>query len=73
MMSIKLKVDGVEWIPEIEEAEAVAVEAWYDRHRREWVIYPVDADGNQIEAARYGFGKKEAMQIKKDIEAEYNI
>ena len=57
---------------DIEEVErkAVRAEMWYDRHRREWVIYPVDEEGNQLEAARYGFSKREAQEIKDEIEAD---
>lgn len=50
-----------------EDRKAVDVECWYDRHYRHWVIYPVDAEGNQLEEASYGFGKKEAMEIKSDM------
>ena len=53
-----------------EERKAVAVEMWYDRHYRHWVIYPVDIEGNQIDEARYGFGRKEAEWIKKEFEEE---
>lgn len=56
-----------------EEATAVAVEMWYDRHFRHWVIYPVDAEGNQLEEARYGFGRKEAEQIRRDILEERGL
>lgn len=55
------------------EPEVIAIEMWYDRHRREWVIYPVDIEGNQLATAQYGFGKKEALEIKKDLEKEYNL
>ena len=48
----------------------VGVECWYDPHFRHWVVYPVDAEGNQLDEARYGFGKREANQIKKDIERQ---
>lgn len=53
-----------------EDRKAVAVECWYDRHYRHWVLYPVDAEGNQLEEASYGFGKTEAMQMKKDMERQ---
>ena len=52
------------------ERKAVGVAMWYDRHRREWVLYPVDEEGNQLAEARYGFSKAEAMSIKADIEIE---
>lgn len=68
---MKIYVDGVEYIPTAEEATATAVTMWYDRHRREWVIYPVDAEGNQLAEAVYGFSKQEACLIKKDLEAEW--
>ena len=74
MLAIRLYVDGVEVTPtDIEEHKAVAIEKWYDRHRREWVIYPVDAEGNQLVEARYGFSKTEAEEIKAELEAEYGI
>ena len=50
------------------EKEVRKVECWYDRHFRHWVLYPVDAEGNQLEEATYCFGKKEAMQAKAEME-----
>ena len=67
-----IKINGVEYEPN-DDPKAIAVDMWYDRHRREWVIYPVDADGNQLAEARYGFSKQEAQAIKADIEEEYEI
>lgn len=72
-MTIRLYVDGVEVTPAYEEKKAVAIDKWYDRHRREWVLYPVDDEGNQLAEARYGFSKAEAEDIKRELEAEYNI
>lgn len=68
MASVRIKVDSWDFAPV--ERECTAVECWYDRHRRNWVLYPVDAEGNQLDEARYGFGKAEAMQMKKDMESE---
>ena len=70
---IVIKINGKVCEPSFEEHEAVAVEMWYDRHYRHWVLYPIDAEGNQLVEAKYGFGKKEALAIKKDLETEYNI
>jgi hypothetical protein len=50
-----------------EARKAVDVKCWYDRHRRNWVIYPVDAEGNQLKEASYGFCKKEAMEIRNEM------
>ncbi len=72
-MEFKVIVDGTEYTPGADEEKAVAIEMWYDRHRREWVLYPVDADGNQMAEATYGFSKEEAKARKADLEAEYNI
>lgn len=69
-MTIKLIVDGNEYEPTETERKAASVEMWYDRHRREWVVYPVDANGCQIAPARYGFSKSEAKDIKAEIENE---
>lgn len=66
-------IDMTKPMEESEEKTAVKIEMWYDRSRREWVIYPVDEDGNQLAEARYGYGKAEAKEIKKDLEAEYGI
>lgn len=66
-------IDGVEleYTPDVEtETKVDHIEMWYDRHRREWVIYPVDENGYQAGDYRYGFSKVEAKQIKADLEAE---
>lgn len=67
-----IRIEGFD-LDEVKEVKAVAVEMWYDRHYRHWVIYPVDADGNQMREAIYGFGKPEAVRIRKEIEAEYGL
>lgn len=54
----------------VEDHTPTGVEMWYDPHYRHWVIYPIDAEGNQLTEASYGFGKKEAQEIKKTIEAQ---
>jgi len=66
MDTIRIRITSME----MHEADhtPVGVDCWYDPHYRHWVIYPVDAEGNQLEEARYGFGKKEAQQIKKEIQ-----
>lgn len=69
-MTIRLKINGQEIGEEIIERECTGIECWYDPHYRHWVLYPVDAEGNQLDEASYGFGKKEATQMKKDMEAE---
>lgn len=46
------------------------VDMFYDPHFRHWVLYPVDAEGNQLREASYAFGKKEALQVKAGIEQE---
>lgn len=67
-----LSVNGVPYeehdVLDDREKEVGKIECWYDRHYRHWVIYPVDAEGNQLEEATYGFGKKEAMEIKAEME-----
>lgn len=65
---VKIKITG--WEMHEEDHEPVGAEMFYDPHFRHWVIYPVDAAGNQLCEARYGFGKKEATEIKKEIESE---
>ena len=58
-----------EYIDHIER-ECSKIECWYDRHYRHWVLYPVDAEGNQLDEARYGFGKAEAVAMRTAMEAE---
>lgn len=66
-----IKINGIEYIPQDEEPKAARIEMWYDRHRRNWVLYPVDAEGTQIAEASYGFGKQEALRIKAELEEEW--
>lgn len=72
--TIKIMVDGIVYNPgEEKEDKAVAIEMWYDRSRRNWVLYPVNEEGYQMAEAVYGFGKAEAKALKKDLEEEYKI
>ena len=66
METIKIKLTDMEMHED--DHEPVGAYMFYDPHFRHWVIYPVDAEGNQLAEARYGFGKKEANEIKADIE-----
>ena len=71
---MKLTIDGIEYIPGSDhEGTAETVKTWYDRHLRHWAIWAEDAEGNQIGETRYGFGKAEALRIKREIEEEYGI
>lgn len=66
-----IRVNGVK-LEDIEtvERECVAVECWYDPHYRHWVLYPVDAEGNQLDEATYDFGKANAFKTKAQMESE---
>ena len=66
-----IRVNGVK-LEDLEpvERECVAVECWYDPHYRHWVLYPVDAEGNQLDEATYDFGKKNALKNKSKMETE---
>lgn len=70
MDRIIIKLNGVEITGEPVERKCTGIECWYDPHYRHWVLYPVDENGYQLDEATYGFGKKEAVQMKKDMEAE---
>ena len=73
-MTIRIFIEGQEYVPfQEEDAPAVEVMSWYDRHYRHWVLYPIDAEGNQLAEARYAFSKAEMQEVKADIEAEYGI
>ena len=52
------------------ERKCVSVECWYDPHYRHWVLYPVDAEGNQLDEATYDFGKANALRTKAQMETE---
>ena len=65
-----IKVNGKPIPDEHETREPVAVAMWYDRRLRMWTLYPVDAEGVQLQAARYAPRKDLARILKKDIEAE---
>ena len=66
-----VRVNGVK-LEDLEpvERECVAVECWYDPHYRHWVLYPVDAEGNQLDEATYDFGKTNALKTKAQMESE---
>ena len=57
--------DGVK-LEDIEPVERVCVtiDCWYDPHLKLWTLYPVDADGNQLDGATYAHGKTDAMKTK---------
>lgn len=53
-----------------DDPKSVKVNMWYDRHLRLWEIWEVDAEGNQWKESRYAPNKAEALEIKKELEAE---
>lgn len=65
--------NGIEIMPTETDHTPVAIDKWYDRHRREWVLYPIDAEGNQVSEAVYAFSKAEATTLKAELEIEYGI
>lgn len=70
-MTITIKLDGVPYdFESVYDTKCARIECWYDPHYRHWVLYPVNEAGDQLEEARYGFGKKEAMEMKHDMEQE---
>lgn len=60
----------VGWTPNDTEQKITSVDAWYDRHTRLWVVQCLDADGYQVGDATYVYGKKDAMEVKADLERE---
>ena len=67
MESIKLYVDGKEYVPTGEQEKPVAVTKWYDRYTRLWVVYKVDQYGYQYGDAQYVYGKKEAERTANEF------
>ena len=50
-----------------------ALDMWYDRHTKLWVIQKLNKDGYQIGDAVIVYGKKSAMETAEEIRKEYNI
>ncbi len=70
MENIKIKITNMGCnLPEIEERECVRIECWYDPHIRLWTIYPVDAEGNQLDSVTYAYGKADAKATRIAMEA----
>ena len=69
MTTVRIKLG--EWEPTEPDTKAVKIECWWDRFRRNWVLYPVNAAGDQLEEARYAFNRAEAQDLKKRMEQEY--
>ena len=67
-----VKVTNENEAPAFDE-KIVRIETWYDRHTRLWVTEKLNKDGYQIGDAIYTYGKKDAMSLTKELEAEYNI
>lgn len=69
MATIRIKVTCMGcFLPETEERECVRIECWYDPHIRLWTLYPVDAEGNQLDSATYVYGKADAKATKTAME-----
>ena len=71
--TVAIKLDslgsiGGSWT--VEENAPVAVKTWYDRSRRNYEIWLVDVDGNQVGETKYGFSKEEKNLIVKELESE---
>lgn len=73
MEAIRIMVDGIEWNGESLEGTAQEIEMWWDRSRREWVLYPIDEHGYQLAGASYARNKAEATRMKKDLAEEYGL
>jgi len=57
-------------IPSAEDALAVAVERFYLRSARAWVVRYVDAAGRQVGNAEYiGSGKANAIRVERQMKA----
>lgn len=69
MEGIRIMVNGEYYEPQEIERECTSVTCWYDPHYRHWVLYPVDAEGNQLDEASYAFGKDNARATKQAMEA----
>lgn len=55
--------------PEFDEKIAY-IDCWYDKHTKLWVLQKMNKDGYQIGDAYYIYGKKTAMEYKKQLEQE---
>lgn len=51
----------------------VRIDAWYDRHTRDWCIQLLNKDGYQVEDA-YRVGTKDGKEaMVRDLETEYGL
>lgn len=70
METIKIKIASTGCnLPDVIERECTAIACWYDPHIRLWTLYPVDAEGNQLDSATYAYGKADAKATKQAMEA----
>jgi len=49
------------------------IDCWYDRHERLWVLQKMNKEGYQIGNATYIWGKKDALEYKKQMEKEEGL
>ena len=52
------------------ERECTSIECWYDPHLKLWTLYPVDAEGNQLDGATYAHGRQDALKTKNQMTDE---
>ena len=55
------------------DTKVAAIDAWYDRHTRLWVVQKLNKDGFQIGDAEIVYGKAMAMKVKEELKAEYSV
>lgn len=67
-----MRANGKEVEP-LEPRPAAAVEMWYDRHEKRWVLYPADSDGNQLAEAEYAYTRADAIKTKRELAALWDI
>ena len=68
-----VRIDLRNYQPQEFDEKVVKIEAWYDRHCRLWVIQKLNKEGFQIGDAVYLWGKKDAMEYKKELEKEFGL
>lgn len=72
---ITITVDGEQFNPDKENFDytAASIDAWYDRHTRDWVIQVLNKDGYDVRDCIRAGDKKAKDAIVRDLKEEYGL
>ena len=70
-MTGRLIINNDEYV-EFDE-NVTAIDAWYDRHSRSWVIQKLNKDGYQVDDAVYVGDKETKNTIVKELKEQFGL